>query len=227
MMKPTLPTRTASLLLFTGGRDSTAAFLEMRRTRYSPQLFTGLSPLTKDAGLRNLRIRELTDIFGPSSMLTYERPLDGALYELVLRTLVPDVLQFRRQFILLGEYIVLLLVAIMYAKEFDIGLIASGAVRYQQHLPEQHPKLLDLWRRFGRRAGIEVVFPIEEWDEERVKETLRCYGLSTKSLESLHIFGTPRDEDVAEFISDALEYAEAKCDLALQILASGAGATLA
>ena len=215
-----------TLVLFTGGRDSTAAVLELQRRGERPLLFTGISPFAVGPSLRHLRMEEFSRDRRFSDMEVREQDVVGLIYELVTLSLAKDILSDGRELILLGEFVAILTSAVEFARSRAISRIATGFVRYQAHLPEQHPEMVERLAAFVATHGLELLMPVYDWPEETIRTCLRLHGFSTKSLETTPLFGETAESRVDDYLAVACGYLERKLAIAGEILTKGPGASM-
>jgi 8-oxo-dGTP pyrophosphatase MutT (NUDIX family) len=175
----------AVALLFSGGRDSTVAVLELMAQGYEPHLIRFRSGMGIDNGLAASRVEELERVLSGRDLNFVTRDVQGLVRRICFVDLVDDVSTDGCQQILLGEACAMIASATVYCMAREIPNIAIGATLYQAHYPEQRSTSLDTFRGFANEYGVELLTPVANIGSElEIKERLRMAGLSTKSLES-------------------------------------------
>lgn len=118
---------------------------------------------------------------------------------------------------LLGDKLAIHAAATVYCLEHDIKKIVDGCVGYQEDLAEQKNVAIELFKEFEAKYGIDYECPIYNFgDKDDVKYALMTFGLSSKSLEGVSIFGDafsePTEQMVGEYIKDKLDICEKHVD---------------
>jgi len=108
--------------------------------------------------------------------------------------------------------------AIVFCLQNSIPTIADGSAQYQSYLAEQMPDALTEFRLYQQEYGIEYLNPVWHYTSDTdVKYQLFEFGISTKSLEGISIFGDsftqPSSEIVVEYIRSKLQICRAYISL--------------
>jgi hypothetical protein len=162
-----------TLLLFSGGRDSTIAAIRIAQRGDPLVMVTVVSGHLY--GLEKVRQR-LTE-------LKLHLP-DGTLWLCVTQPKLRN--QFGAQFSgtclpCQRDYVA---VGASLAFTHGISRLALGYTSYQSSWPEQHPIAVERLKARMKLAGLEVIFPTYDIKSKEAAQTeLAHYGLSTESLE--------------------------------------------
>jgi 7-cyano-7-deazaguanine synthase in queuosine biosynthesis len=190
------------LVLYSGGRDSSATALEMARTGYDVTLFTysdGNQELIGKHGdsAPDIRHAELMRVFPES--IREERVRRGNVY--LLRKLALE--KTNKTHVVYPIVLILNVVAdaILYCLQNDIQYIACGYSGYQgkeDRYIEQRKDYYELMKQFVGEYGITFLAPIIDCSKEDIVNILEKQGVSTNSLEDRSAFsGIPFDVDKA------------------------------
>ncbi len=191
-----------ALVLFSGGRDSSATAIEMVRQGYDVTLFTfngGMLELRGDRGdsAPDIRHAELLNAF--PNQINQERIVSNNAY--LLRKLAIEKTNTTHVVYPIALILNVLCDAILYCKKNGIEHIACGFSGYQSQLDryiEQHPDFFNRLKDFVSTQRIELHAPIILYSKEEVVDTLLCYTISSNSLETSSIFsGVPFDKNKA------------------------------
>jgi hypothetical protein len=162
-----------SILMFSGGRDSTLAALRMCKLGLAPVLVTVSSwHLTGIARVRQ-RVQEIDRCLTASvPWLVVRQPedlrTDTSFYE---RTCLPC----HHAYVIAGA---------AAAAKAGVNILGFGYAGYQASWPEQTPLAAKRLSSVLNRHGIELVLPVYDLDSrERAIEELTARGLSTEALE--------------------------------------------
>ena len=89
-------------------------------------------------------------------------------------------------------------------------MLATGYTKYEHEYHEQDPVAVDWLRDFCASFGVELVLPVLDYTSaDHVKYALLNFGVSTKSLEAVSLFG---DTFSAASSVTITEYLEAKAE---------------
>ncbi|MCX6712901.1 MAG: 7-cyano-7-deazaguanine synthase [Candidatus Vogelbacteria bacterium] len=193
-----------TLVLFSGGRDSSAAAVEMIRSGYFIKLFTYQTgpelagPFGDSAP--SIRHRELTKVF--PQKIDPERVLTGNMY--LVKKLAIDKTNSTHVVYPIALTLSFLSGAILYCLENGINDITCGYSGYQakeDRYIEQHDDFFDLTKLFLKEYGLDYHAPIIKKTKQEVMDILEQCGISSNSLEVKSIFGAVPFE-----VDKALEY---------------------
>lgn len=201
--------KSAATLLFSGGRDSTAAAVILGLASSELHLLSFKSGFAMDElDLRELRRKEFEDSGLPAALHFHTVNIRALVREIALIDLVSDIQRDGCQLILLGEALSMFAAAVVYMRRHNLRNLAYGATSYQSHYPEQHPVVIEALRGFLQRWNITLLTPGIDWNTEKEpKDILRNAGLSTKSLESISMFA---DIDDLPHVDASIAYMERK-----------------
>lgn len=188
-MKPPKET----LVLFSGGRDSSATAIEMTRLGFQVNLFTyqaGLSELTGEQGdsAPNIRHKELL-IALPES-INKNRAIEGNTY--LIRKLAIEKTNGAHVVYPIALALAVHSQAIIYCLENGIKSIACGYSGYQaveDRYIEQREDFFELMKSFVNNYGIEYYAPVIKKSKNDVIDILERNGVSSNSLENKSLFG--------------------------------------
>lgn len=179
------------VVLFTGGRDSTltASLLMMREIPVC--LLSANNGCSIHRGVMEYRLQELMQRFG-SSLLIDHKTLDisGTFRNIALKDIESDILTFKKNLIVLGEMLALLVHAIDFCQRNNYTDINVGYTKYQEAFPEQRESAITFFNEFLESYGINFHQPIyhDADSVEYVKYKLMQIGLSNKPLEGSTLF---------------------------------------
>lgn len=181
------------LVLFSGGRDSSSAAIEMVRAGYMVKLFTyqaGLPELVGPHGdsAPDIRHKELLKIFPHD--IAPERIITGNTY--LIRKLALEKTNVTHVVYPIALALAVHTSAILYCLQNDIRDIACGYSGYQakeDRYIEQRDDFLKLTKEFLGEYGITYHAPVVQMSKEDVMNILERHGVSSNSLENKSIFG--------------------------------------
>lgn len=182
-----------ALMLFSGGRDSSSAAIEMVRAGYAVKLFTyqaGLSELVGPRGdsAPDIRHRELLKVFPHD--IAVERIIIGNTY--LIRKLAIEKTNTTHVVYPIALALAVHTSAILYCLENGIHNIVCGYSGYQakeDRYIEQRDDFLKLTKEFLGEYGITYHSPVAQMSKKDVMDILEQYGVSSNSLENKSIFG--------------------------------------
>lgn len=181
------------LVLYSGGRDSSATAIELARVGYHVKLFTyqaGLPELSGPLGdsAPAIRLKELLDVFPDS--IDSRRVIEGSTY--LIRKLALEKTNSVHVVYPIALALAVHCGAIKYCLENNITTIASGYSGYQakkDRYIEQHNDFTKLTKDFLKEYGISYKMPVIEKSQEDVMDILERHGISSNSLENKSLFG--------------------------------------
>lgn len=191
------------LVTFSGGRDSSAAALELARDGYQVLLFTfqgGLSELTGHAGdsAPDIRHKEINKAY--PNLISKDRIMKGSTY--LIRKLAIEKTNSTHVVYPLALILTVQSEAIVHCIKNNISNIAVGYSGYQADLEryiEQNDKYTKLLKIFLNEFGIELHTPVINKSKEDIIDILEKNGVSSNSLENKSVFGAiPFETDKAE-----------------------------
>lgn len=193
------------LVLYSGGKDSSSAVVEMARVGYLVKLFTYQAGLPELTGLRgdsapDIRHQELIKAF--PQQVDRDRIITGNMY--LIRKLAIEKTNTTHVVYPIALALAVHTSAILYCLENEIFDIVSGYSGYQaeeDRYIEQHNDFLNLTVEFLREYGITYHAPVIKKTKQEVMDILEQRGISSNSLENKSIFG-----GISFNIDKALEY---------------------
>lgn len=195
------------LVMFTGGRDSTLAACHLMLQGVPVHLYSGNSGCSLHRDILQVRVQELKARFGDLVMDHIVEDISGSFRSVAIADLERDILEDKKNLVLLGEKIALHAHIIDYCKRNGIDTINDGIAFYQKEFPEQRLVAKDYFINVIGDYGIKYNSPIYEFAKstDDVKYRLLQIGVSTKSLEGISVFAdsftTPSDEVIISYLS--------------------------
>lgn len=195
------------LILFSGGRDSSATVIEMIRAGYKVKLFTYRSGFPELVGRNgdsapDIRHKELLNCF--SEFIDSDRVIKVNMY--LIRKLGIEKTNKTHVVYPIVLALAIHVNAILYCIKNNIKHIASGYSGYQakeERYIEQHDTFCNLSRAFLAEYNIKYHTPVINKTKEEIIDILEQCGISSNSLESKSVFGA-----VSFDINKALEFWE-------------------
>jgi len=213
------------LVMFTGGRDSTLAACYLMLQGIPVHLWSGNSGCSLHRGILSHRVDELKKRFGDLVIDHTVADISGAFRTIAIENLENDILNYRKNLVLLGEKLAIHAHLVDFCHRSGITTINDGITHYQMEFPEQRPVAKTFLVEMMAQYDIQYQSPIYEFAQsaDDVKYRLLQLGISTKSLEGISIFAdsfsTPSDEVI-------LAYLREKAPLAQNIVRFLSGETL-
>lgn len=217
----------SQLVMFTGGRDSTLAACHLMLRGVPVHLFSANSGCSLHRDVLSYRIDELRRRFKELVLTHVVQDVSGAFREIAIASIESDILQDKKNLILLGEKIAIHAHVIDYCLRNKINIINDGIAMYQQNFPEQRMIAKNYFVEFMREYGITYNSPIYEFAKsaDDVKYRLLQIGVSTKSLEGISVFADSFTEPSDEAIITYLKRKEPLCRDIIDFLSGGIHAT--
>ena len=212
-----------SLVLFSGGRDSSlAACLEVNQG-YSIRLFTALTGATIETDVVDYRVREIRAAFPGAEVEWLTRRCSGIFRRIAIANIEQDFAQYTTNLILLGHQLAIQAEGLCICLKFGITRMVSGFAAYQAPAyMEQTPEALKIFQRLGGEFGVTLETPIASYESlDEVKFRLLDFGVTTKSLEAVSLFA----DSFSPATSDSVEaYLEEKLPIAREYVMLKSGA---
>lgn len=215
-----MATPAPQLVMFTGGRDSTLAACLLMLRGIPVHLFSANSGCSIHRGILSYRVEELKRRFGDLVVTHVVEDISGAFRSIAIASLEEDIIQDRKNLVLLGEKIAIHSHVINYCMRNGIKTINDGIALYQKEFPEQRMVAKEYFVDFMKEYGITYHSPIYEFAKsvDDVKYRLLQIGVSTKSLEGVSIFADSFSEPSDETILTYLERKERICRDIIELL---------
>nr|WP_279022734.1 hypothetical protein [Gibbsiella quercinecans] len=196
------------LVMFTGGRDSTLAACYLMLQGIPVHLWSGNSGCSLHRGILAHRVDELKARFGDLVLGHTVADISGAFRSIAIENLEQDILNYRKNLVLLGEKLAIHAHVVDFCRHHGITTINDGITHYQREFPEQRLVAKEYLVALMAEFGIHYHSPIYEFahSAEDVKYRLLQLGISTKSLEGISIFAdsftTPSDEVILAYLQE-------------------------
>jgi tRNA U34 2-thiouridine synthase MnmA/TrmU len=191
------------LVLFSGGKDSSAVAAQLAASGYKVKLFSCIAGPTELSGPNgdsapDIRVKELVEAF-PNSIDSERIKYDDSY---LIRKLGIERTNSTHVVYPLVLALAVHCSAICYCLKHGVKIIATGYSGYQaqkDNYIEQQPLFVKLTRKWVKSYGIEYLTPVITNTELEVKDILERYGVSSNSLEGKTIFsGIAFDKEKAE-----------------------------
>ena len=181
------------LVLFSGGKDSSATAIEMARAGYVAHLYTYQAGMPELSGPRgesapDIRHQELLNVF--PEKIKKERILEGSMY--LIRKLGIEKTNALHVVYPLVLALAVHSNAIIYCIRNGIRDVACGYSGYQakeDRYIEQRDDFFELMKAFLEEYGITYHAPIIKRSKVEVIDILEKFGVSSNSLENKSVFG--------------------------------------
>lgn len=182
-----------TLVLFSGGRDSSAATVEMAQSGYKVLLFTyqaGMSELTGYLGdsAPDIRHKELLKVF--PDYISRDRVIKGNTY--LIRKLAIEKTNHTHVVYPLALALAVHAEAVVYCLKNGIKHITCGYSGYQakeERYIEQREDFFERMKDFVGEYDILYHVPVIEKSKKEVMDILEMHGISSNSLENKSLFG--------------------------------------
>lgn len=213
LMKYKTSNKKEAVLLFSGGRDSSLAAVQLIEMGFEIHLLTFDNGATQDIAKSNLRLSEFDNNV---KMNIIKRKIVNSrelFKKIALTCLEKDIVSYKTNLICMGCKMAMHTISLNYCLKNGIGVIADGYTYYQREWPEQMPPAIKEIKKFHNKYGIEYINPVYNLkSKETAKEKLTSCNLSVDSLEGECIFGgtfsTPNEMDVVEYIKEKIKICE-------------------
>lgn len=178
------------VLLFSGGRDSSLACVELAKKGYDLHLLTFDNGAVMNLDQVNYRYKELERLFPNRVKHNLLLPSYGLFKEIALIKLEEDFSKYNTNLICLGCKLAMHVLSLAYCLRNDIHTVADGYTEYQREYMEQMPEAIEETKKLHAEFGVEYLNPVYEIkDVNEVKRSLLAAGLSTRSMEGTCLFG--------------------------------------
>ncbi len=191
------------LVLYSGGKDSSATAVELAVSGHQVTLFSCVAGPTELSGPKgdsapDIRTHELLKAF-PNNINSTRVLCDDSY---LIRKL--GIERTNKEHVVYPLVLALAVhtVAICHCLKNNIKTIACGYSGYQsnkENYIEQRSDFVELTKKFLKEYGISLLTPVVTKSESEVKDILERHGISSNSLEGKTIFsGIPFEQDKAK-----------------------------
>lgn len=196
--------------MFSGGRDSSLAVCLLAQAGYEVTLLTTSAGASLGEDLVKYRVEELRRAVPGQDLPWKQVSTPGLFRSVALADIERDFARWKTNLVLLGGQIASLTEGIVTCLNHGWTQLATGYAKYEHEYMEQDPVAVDRLRAFCGEFGIELLMPVYDYTSvDHVKYSLLNFGVSTKSLESVSLFGdtfSPANPDaIAAYIDDKLD----------------------
>lgn len=199
----------SSVLMFSGGRDSTLSAIRLARTGRRLILVTVTSQHLEGISAVKQRIVELRGYLSKGSRWISIPDTNinvPFLLNYSTRTCLPCFLKYTS-------------IGVIIAKKFNINSLSFGFTHYQSGWPEQTPLAIEKFKKTLNQFGLNLDIPVYDLEsKEKAIEELRTIGINSGALEQKCSRQIINEEIPLDIFEKAInEWAEA---LSLTILAN-------
>jgi 8-oxo-dGTP pyrophosphatase MutT (NUDIX family) len=211
-----------AIVLFSGGRDSSLTTCLLHQRGYSIGLLTTSSGASFGEELVNYRVEELRKAL--NAELPWSRVSTPGLFRSVaIADIEHDFERWSTNLILLGAQLASLTEGVVHCLRSEVHTLAAGYVKYEQDFHEQSPMAVKWLRDFCASFGIKLELPVYDYTSaDHVKYALLNFGVSTKSLEAVSLFGDSFSAASPRVIEEYLDAKAATCRSYISLKTSGA-----
>jgi hypothetical protein len=205
-------------LLFSGGRDSSLSACLLATLGKQIHLLSFIDGISVKSEISDFRVQEIKERFPENIIGRVKLPIFGLFRSIAIKNIESDFDKYKKNLVLLGNKLAMQTAAIVFCLQNSIPVIADGSAQYQSYLAEQMPDALTEFRLYQQEYGIEYLNPVWHYiSDTDVKYQLFEFGISTKSLEGISIFGDSftqaSPEIVVEYIRSKLPICRAYVSL--------------
>ncbi len=205
-----MTSRETSIVLFSGGRDSSlAACLEANAGR-KIILMTARTGATIETDVVSSRVDEIIRAF-PDADVEWCLPHSmGIFRRIAIASIESDFARFKTNLILLGHQMAIQCEAISLAIQRGVSRVVSGFSSYQaDEYMEQMPAAISFSESLFSAYGISFETPIKSYESlDAVKFQLLDFGVTTKSLEAVSLFAdsfsVPEPDSVVAYMKSKI-----------------------
>jgi 8-oxo-dGTP pyrophosphatase MutT (NUDIX family) len=145
-----------------------------------------------------------------ADLLWTRASIPGLFRSVALANIEEDFARWRTNLILLGAQLASLTEGLAQCLQRGIGTLAAGYTKYEHDYHEQDPAAVLWLREFCASYGVDLSLPVYDYTSaDQVKYALLNFGISTKSLEAVSLFGDTFSPASPEAIT---QYLDAKAD---------------
>lgn len=198
------------VVLFSGGRDSSLACLEMARKEFDLHLLTFNNGAIMNINYSDYRYGELVKLMPNRIKSRLLLSSFGLFKEIALMNIEEDFKKYKTNMICLGCKLAMHVLSLVYCIKNDVKLITDGYTEYQKKYMEQSPEIINEVKKLHSEFGVEYLNPVYHVrDKAEVKRRLLIAGMSPKSMEGTCLFGdtfsTPKSEAAIRYMKEKSE----------------------
>jgi len=202
--------RKKCVLLFSGGRDSSLACIELAKQDYTLYLLTFDNGAILNLNYSNQRYKELKKLLPNKIKSRIVLPSFGLFKEISLKGLENDFSKYKKNLICMGCKLTMHVLSLSYCIEKNIKNIADGYTEYQKDYMEQRPEVISEIKKLHSEFGVRYLNPVYDvTDVKEIKKRLMIAGLSPESMEGSCLFGdtfsVPSTEILMAYLKEKIE----------------------
>ncbi len=208
-------------VMFSGGRDSSLTTCLLHQRGYEVSLVTTSSGTAFGEELVSFRVDELRRALG-ANLPWFRVSTPGLFRSVAIADIERDFQRWSTNLIILGAQFASLTEGIVHCIRNDIDTLAAGYVKYEQDYHEQSPVAVAWLREFCSNFGITLELPVYDYtSSDHVKYALLNFGVSTKSLEAVSLFGDSFSAASPKVIEEYLDTKSPTCRSYIRLKTSG------
>lgn len=210
-----------AVVMFSGGRDSSLVTCLLHQRGYSVALLTTSSGASFGEELVDYRVGELRAAL--KAALPWSRVSTPGLFRSVaIADIEHDFARWSTNLIILGGQLASLTEGIVHCLQNGVETLAAGYVKYEQDYHEQTPVAVAWLREYCASFGIALELPVYDYTSaDHVKYALLNFGVSTKSLEAVSLFGDSFSAASGTVIREYLDAKAPTCRSYVSLKTSG------
>ncbi|WP_156365741.1 hypothetical protein [Nocardiopsis sp. NRRL B-16309] len=179
-----------SIVMFSGGRDSSLAACLEANSGSEILLMTAKTGATIETDIIDVRVDEIMKAF-PRKVVGHLRPHSAGIFRrIAIADIEEDFRKYGTNLILLGHQMAIQCEAIIAARVNGVSRTVTGFSSYQaDEFMEQMPIAIKVSEDLFASYGITFEAPVRSYSSlDDVKFQLLDFGVTTKSLESVSLF---------------------------------------
>ena len=206
------------VVLYSGGLDSSAVVGYYAIKGYDTiHLLTFDNGAQKNLSLCNVKIDEFRSTFPKTHFIHSIKNSSYLFKKVALVDIESDFVKYKTNLICVGCKMAMHAMAIIYALENKIGMVADGYAKRQDDFPEQDISAIQEMKAIYSKFNIRYESPLYDVlkSKDATKDLLAKYGLSTKSIEGECLFGGTFSKGDSQSIA---AYAKAKASIIVDFI---------
>lgn len=126
--------------------------------------------------------------------------------EIAIRSLVGDILKYKKDYVCVGCKLSMLCVAIAYAKNNGINVLVDGSTKSQDFYPEQTKSYVQATHKLCKENDITLLRPLYELNsKDEIKKLALLLGLYPRSVDAVCLFEERQVESKEDEIENYIE----------------------